>query len=255
MQPFYDSGGVRLFQGDCLEVMRCLPDNSVDACITLNPNVQTVPLDPLMARMAKRDYVVECVSVVWVGKAAHGRNVMNVVLTIFRGATTTAAGIVIARSRSATQWLPVGAVVAGMPAAPLWIRRPAVALVSTRLGAKTIDPRALHRCGQADGLSTGLALEQDAGLNGRARNKDAAFAKFKVTGVGADNEALSPVLERLALKSRLASLTGKNKRALLIERSKRIGAGAATRCLPSMLESNGIGLICNLTDRASSCNH
>ena len=37
MRPHYDDGTVTVYHGDCIEVMRTLPDNSVDAVVTDPP--------------------------------------------------------------------------------------------------------------------------------------------------------------------------------------------------------------------------
>lgn len=60
MQPYYEAKGVTLFQGDCLEVMRYIPDASIDACITDPPYGTTacswdavIPFAPMWAELKR----------------------------------------------------------------------------------------------------------------------------------------------------------------------------------------------------------
>ena len=43
MKPTWESGDVQLYLGDCLEVMRELPDNSVQCCVTSPPYLTSPP--------------------------------------------------------------------------------------------------------------------------------------------------------------------------------------------------------------------
>lgn len=60
MTPYFEAKGSTLYQGDCLEVMRCIPDASIDACITDPPYGTTacswdavIPFAPMWAELKR----------------------------------------------------------------------------------------------------------------------------------------------------------------------------------------------------------
>lgn len=255
MKPYFENKGITLYQADCLEAMRRIPDCSIDACITLDGKIHTVPFDSLVAGMTKRYHVVERICVVHVSKAAYGVDVVNIMLSAFGRSIATAASIVIACAGRTAQRLPVRPIVARMPSTPLRTPRTAVALVSACLRAETTYPRTFDRCGQTHGLFARLADESNSRLNWRSRHKNTPPAKFKVAVMGAYRQTLGSMLKWFAFKGRLASLTGKLQRPLLRQTAKRIGTCTATRRLASVFQSNGIGFVSGFTVRANPFSH
>lgn len=60
VKPYYEEKGITLHQGDCLEVMRSIPDASIDACITDPPYGTTacswdavIPFAPMWAELKR----------------------------------------------------------------------------------------------------------------------------------------------------------------------------------------------------------
>ena len=236
---------IQLMHGDCLALMPLIPAGSADMILTLQEmlrrKVKAVPLSPLMTRVTHCDYVFDCVGIVHFGKGTDRADMVNVMCPAYRlHFAATLTSVIVSLAGGASKRHPIRPVVMGMPAAPFGTTCTTIALVGARHAAETKTTCAAQRGRDFNLFVAYLALEYSHRFMRQGR-KHPKQARLSVASVRTDSNIFRPVLAGLPGKRFPADLARECKVYLLSTCPKRIRAGAATRRLPSVLQSFRVG--------------
>ena len=215
------NGAITLYHGDCLDVMREIPDGSVDA---LQREINSIPFDVHVTRVAQTNNVINGIGIVRINERTNGFDMVNIGRTVgrfhyFVAATTC---VVIALACSTTQASPIFAIITWMPATPVVITLATIALVSALRGTESITSRTLEGSGNINRFVTRFANKVNRRLEWWARGNYSKPTRRCIADFRTNCNVLGAMLKGLAMKILIAYLARQRQRTLFCRTSHGI---------------------------------